>query len=204
MAPGADIARLRVDGDAAGLYRAVDSDDSATAYGAVALLGDLAAGDAAAVGLLLEIVRRPDVFRIGLRLRAASALGELREPRAVPALLAMLSPPERGTAEDVRRRRAVVGALARIGTPTVVTELIRRAAAGIDSPWVLPHALTRLRARRRSPRCSPRWTGCRRETLRRGYAWSGRWAGRVIRGPGPHCWGCSGRSFRRRWCAGRS
>ncbi|GLF93099.1 HEAT repeat domain-containing protein [Streptomyces yaizuensis] len=149
---GYAIARLRLDGDVPGLYRAAREADRPTAYGSVALLADI--GSPAAADALLDLLRGRDTGRLGTRLRAASALGRLREARAVPALLRLL---DEVAGESDRRRKTVVRALGRIGGPGAAAVLLRRWEEGEDPPWVLVHALTRLRAPEAVPALLTEW-----------------------------------------------
>ncbi|HEX5114248.1 MAG TPA: HEAT repeat domain-containing protein [Pseudonocardiaceae bacterium] len=111
---------LRLRGDVAGLCRVVAEADVMSAAYAIDFLGDL--GDRAATDLLLTVVTsRLDM----LTYRAALALGELREPRAVPALVDLL-------AEEAdfpgHRQDAACQALAGIGDPAAVPPLLTAAA----------------------------------------------------------------------------
>ncbi|MGW5733858.1 MULTISPECIES: HEAT repeat domain-containing protein [Streptomyces] len=135
-----DLARMRVEGEVAGLCRAARSDDDATAQAAVALLGDL--GDPAATETLTDCVEPPGATRFWVFREAVAALGRLRDRRAVPALLRFLDggpSPDRWHQED-----AVFRALGSIGGPDVVRVLVDRLTRENPSPAVLD-ALTELR-----------------------------------------------------------
>ncbi|HEY9603553.1 MAG TPA: HEAT repeat domain-containing protein [Allocoleopsis sp.] len=71
-----------------------------------------------------------------LRRQAARALGQLRNPQAVPALLEVLD------CEDLRLREAVIQALAAIGDTRAITPLLNLLQSGNEQPYeVLIEAL---------------------------------------------------------------
>lgn len=81
---GPSPVQMRMDGDIAGLFRAMRSFDSDIAQEALELLGDI--GGPTAIEALLDYLERPNERQPWLRLEAAKSLGQLRERRAVPAL----------------------------------------------------------------------------------------------------------------------
>lgn len=111
---------LRLRGDVAGLCRVVAEADVMSAGYAIDFLGDL--GDRAATDLLLTVVTSHLDM---LAHRAALALGELREPRAVPALVDLLA---EETDFPGHRQDAACQALAMIGDPAAVPALLAAAA----------------------------------------------------------------------------
>ncbi|MFC8128064.1 HEAT repeat domain-containing protein [Streptomyces sp. NPDC057302] len=135
--PQPDLARMRVDGDAEGLCEALRSGDDMTASMAVALLGDLA--DPSAADALIAYLESPGKARGWNFEVTVTALGRLREPRAVPALLRSL-----GTEREVEQEAAVLRALAAIGGPEAVRALVDRLTDEPASPAVLD-ALAELR-----------------------------------------------------------
>jgi HEAT repeat protein len=135
------LARMRVDGDVAGLRRAVETGDLYTSGSAVALLGDI--GGEAAVEFLLDLLERWDAEHPYVHMWAAEALGRLRERRAVPGLLRLL---EGGELANQGQEEIVLRALADIGGPEVVRVLLDRLEGNGASLWMAVDALTRLRA----------------------------------------------------------
>jgi HEAT repeat protein len=107
---------LRLRGDVVALCRVVAEADVVSAAHAIDFLGDL--GDPVAADLLLAVLEsRHDM----LTDRAALALGELRDARAVPALVDLLT---EGADFPGYRQNAACRALARIGAPAAIPALL--------------------------------------------------------------------------------
>lgn len=86
-----------------------------------------------------------------LRRQAARALGQLKNPQAVPALLEALNCPE-----DLRLREAVVQALAAIGDSRAVPTLLQLLQSSDEQPYeVLIEALGTLQAWHARPWVEP-------------------------------------------------
>ena len=86
-----------------------------------------------------------------LRRQAARALGQLKNPQAVPALIEVLS-----CGQDLRLREAVVEALAAIGDTQVIPALLELLQAGDEQPYeVLIEALGTLQAWEARPLIEP-------------------------------------------------
>lgn len=111
----ADLVRMRLDGDVAGLCRATRSEVLDVRLSATEFLGG-STDSAAAVETLLDCLRH------GPRWQAARALGKLRERRAVPGLLAMLAESTRD--ERLQLDEPAVDALVAIGGPEAVRGLV--------------------------------------------------------------------------------
>ncbi|MEV7197585.1 HEAT repeat domain-containing protein [Streptomyces sp. NPDC093510] len=116
----AELVRMRMRGDVAGLCRATRSDDHAVAVQAIEFLGS-STGSPEAVKALFACLGRKDEPHYELRWSAAVALGRLREQRAVPELLRLLAEERRGS-EPLDR--PICEALAAIGGPEVVHGLL--------------------------------------------------------------------------------
>ncbi|MEU5959063.1 HEAT repeat domain-containing protein [Streptomyces sp. NPDC047525] len=116
----AELVRMRMEGDVAGLCRATRSTDHHVAVTATAMLGS-STGSPEAVEALFACLRRKDEPYPGLRWQAAAALGRLREQRAVPELLRLLAEERQGSAQ---LDRPTCGALAAIGGPEAVRGLL--------------------------------------------------------------------------------
>ncbi|EPH39743.1 HEAT repeat domain-containing protein [Streptomyces aurantiacus] len=110
----ADLVRMRMDGDVAGLCRATRSEVLDVRLSATEMLGG-STGSPEAVETLFACLRR------GPRWQAAKALGDLREHGAVPELLRMLAE-SRHSREQLDE--PVVDALVAIGGPEVVRGLV--------------------------------------------------------------------------------
>ncbi|MFD9908652.1 HEAT repeat domain-containing protein [Streptomyces sp. NPDC059063] len=140
----ADLVRLRMDGDVAGLCRATRSEDHHIAVYATELLGS-STGPPEAVDALFASLRRRGEPYPGLPWQAAKALGRLRVRRAVPELLDLLAEGPHGREQ---LDRPACDALVAIGGPEVVQGLIgllgRFRAEGYLAFRVLD-ALARLR-----------------------------------------------------------
>ncbi|MWA14215.1 HEAT repeat domain-containing protein [Streptomyces sp. BA2] len=128
----ADLGRMRLAGDVEGLCRVLRSGEFPMARQAAALLGDI--GGPTAADALLDCLERPDSYPRYLHLRALASLGKLRERRAVPLLLRLLHD---GRLENHGQEEAVFRALAAIGGPEVVSELIGRLAEPRPSKLVV-------------------------------------------------------------------
>src|SRR5689334_17370259 len=111
------VARMRLDGDVDGLCRMVSS-GGPLAREATEMLADL--GDRRASDVLLRCLRRKAFDRHWLWLGAAEALGRLRERRAVPALIGLLTS---GELENPGQEEIVIRALGSIGGPDAVRAL---------------------------------------------------------------------------------
>lgn len=86
-----------------------------------------------------------------LRRQAARALGDLKNPQAVPALLEALS-----CTQDLRLREAVVQALAAIGDARAISALLQLLKAGNEQPYEgLIEALGTLQAWEARPLVEP-------------------------------------------------
>ncbi|MGV9881566.1 HEAT repeat domain-containing protein [Streptomyces sp. NPDC003006] len=116
----AELVRLRMEGDVAGLCRATRSDDHGVAARATELLGG-SAGSPEVVEALFTCLRRKGEPYRGMRWQAVASLGRLRERRAVPELLRLL-PEVRNTHEELDR--TLCEALAAIGGPDAVRGLL--------------------------------------------------------------------------------
>ncbi|GHC55092.1 HEAT repeat domain-containing protein [Streptomyces flavofungini] len=116
----ADLVRMRMDGDVAGLCRATRSEVHDIRVDATMMLGG-STGSPEVVEALFACLRRRDEQYPGLRWQAAVALGKLRERRAVPELLRILIE-ERDTREQLDE--PTVGALVAIGGPEAVRGLV--------------------------------------------------------------------------------
>ncbi|MEL3948711.1 HEAT repeat domain-containing protein [Streptomyces sp. LNU-CPARS28] len=110
----ADLVRMRLDGDVAGLCRATRSEVLDVRLSATTFLGG-STDSPEAVETLLACLRR------GPRRQAAEALGRLREHRAVPGLLRMLAA---SRAAHEQLEKPAVDALVAIGGPQVVRGLV--------------------------------------------------------------------------------
>ncbi|MFD9886083.1 HEAT repeat domain-containing protein [Streptomyces alboflavus] len=110
----ADLVRMRLDGDVAGLCRATRSEVLDVRLSATTFLGG-STDSPEAVETLLTCLRR------GPRSQAADALGKLREHRAVPGLLRMLAA---SRAAHEQLEKPAVDALVAIGGPQVVRGLV--------------------------------------------------------------------------------
>lgn len=96
-------------------------DDGQVRMSAAMALGSL--GDRAAVEPLIEFVRVDMEKRTGIMAAGIGALGELKDPRAVPILLEALS----NRADDWLYREMAARALGSIGDPRAVDDLISAA-----------------------------------------------------------------------------
>ncbi|MFD0412620.1 HEAT repeat domain-containing protein [Streptomyces sp. NPDC127108] len=110
----ADLVRMRLAGDVAGLCRATRSEVLDVRLSATTFLGG-STDSPEAVETLLACLRR------GPRWQAAEALGRLREHRAVPGLLRMLAA---SRAAHEQLEKPAVDALVAIGGPQVVRGLV--------------------------------------------------------------------------------
>lgn len=99
-------------------------EDGQVRMGAAMALGSL--GDRAAVAPLIEFVRVDMQKRTGIIAAGIGALGELRDPRAVPILLEALN----NRAEDWLYREMAARALGSIGDRRAVSSLIAAAYMG--------------------------------------------------------------------------
>ncbi|MER5298656.1 HEAT repeat domain-containing protein [Streptomyces lasiicapitis] len=140
----ADLVRMRLDGDVAGLCRATRSEVLDVRLSATRLLGG-STGSPEAVETLFACLRQRDEPYPGPRSQAVRALGRLRERRAVPTLLELLA---EGPYAPGQLDRPASDALVAIGGPEVVRGLLglldRRTNDGTLSFRVLD-ALARLR-----------------------------------------------------------
>jgi HEAT repeat protein len=110
----ADIERLKRENDIHGLIRLLKDRDYTTQWKAAEALGTM--GDVS-LGHLTNALRDPDR---DVRLGAIEALGQLREPSAVPALIHVL-----GTDRNTEIRWAAALALGEIGDQESVPSLVR-------------------------------------------------------------------------------
>ncbi|QDQ14226.1 HEAT repeat domain-containing protein [Streptomyces spectabilis] len=116
-----DLVRMRMAGDVAGLCRASRSEDHDVAVHAMQLLGGCE-GRPEAVEALLDCLRWRDQ-RNGMRWQAARSLGRLRERRAVPELLRLLTDAEERDGRGQLYKPAC-DALIAIGGPQAVRGLV--------------------------------------------------------------------------------
>ncbi|GGS15635.1 hypothetical protein GCM10010252_63830 [Streptomyces aureoverticillatus] len=116
----ADLVRMRMEGDVAGLRRATKARDHDIALHAVQLLGSCAGSPEAADALSPCLTWRGEHYP-GMRWQAAKALGRLRWRSAVPELLRILTE-ERDSREQLDE--PVCEALVAIGGPEVVRGLV--------------------------------------------------------------------------------
>ncbi|MGA4839026.1 HEAT repeat domain-containing protein [Streptomyces sp. G45] len=137
----ADLVRMRLEGDGAGLCRAARAEDHIVAGAAARLLGGFATDEA--VDTLIGCVWDREEPRRGAWWEAVRSLGRLRDRRAVPALLSLLA--EDG---DGHHDEAPCRALAEIGGSEAVDGMLylleRRLTDWFRSEPVLD-ALARLR-----------------------------------------------------------
>ncbi|NES93700.1 MAG: HEAT repeat domain-containing protein [Desertifilum sp. SIO1I2] len=127
---------------------ALASDDNQVRYYAAWWLGKHQAqeGVAALCEALQDEAYRTEQGGYPLRRQAARALGMLKSPQAVPALLAALA------CEDLRLREAVIQALAEIGDRRAVEPLLALLDSPQAQPWeALIEALGTLRVDRAKP-----------------------------------------------------
>ncbi|OXY89700.1 HEAT repeat domain-containing protein [Streptomyces diastatochromogenes] len=116
----ADLMRMRMDGDVAGLCRATRSKTHDVSLYATKLLGS-STGPPEAVEALFACLRRRGERYPGLRRQAAKALGKLRERRAIPELVRLLVEERHGREQ---LDRPACDALAAIGGPEAVSGLL--------------------------------------------------------------------------------
>lgn len=132
---------------------ALTGDDNQTRYYAAWWLGKHQIQEA--VSFLCQALQderyRTEQGGYPLRRQAARALGQLKNPQAVPALLAALSCPE-----DLRLREAVVQALGAIGDRQAIPALIHLLKSDSEQPYeMLIEALGTLQAWEARPLVEP-------------------------------------------------